>query len=121
VRRWGIYQLWRCLSPLAPVDMPLAVLDGRTVKPEDYVYVDANFDNHIGKLETLFLHHNPDHRWTYFSQMVRDDVIVFKAYDTDKDKYFPVAHTSFPNPASPADGRHYRTSYELRAFVAWSE
>ncbi|AUW57168.1 hypothetical protein C1T17_02765 [Sphingobium sp. SCG-1] len=117
VRRWGIYQIWRALSPKAPVDMPLAFLDGQSVDLADYIPVDTNSD-HVGKYETLVLRYNPGHRWIYFSEMTRDDVVVFKTYDSDAAKNVPIGHTAFTDPSAPADAAR-RTSHELRAFVGW--
>ena len=119
VKRWGVYQAaWRCLSPEAPVDTPLAVLDGRSVRPEDCVPLDTESAGHVGTYEFIMLHYNPEHRWTYFSDMKRDDVILFKAYDSDEAKNSPVAHTAFADPSFGSKAKP-RSSFEIRAFVGW--
>src|SRR5262249_22322887 len=80
VRRFAYYNVWRVLSP-PPQDAPLAVCDSRSVSPSDLVEADAVMD-HPGKRETsyagLVIRHNPRHRWSYFSDMRSDEVIVFK-------------------------------------------
>ena len=120
VKRWGVYQAWRCLSPEAPVDTPLAVLDGQSVHEHDYVPLDTESAGHVGTYEFIMLHYNPAHRWTYFSEMKRDDVIVFKAFDSDATKNFPVAHTAFVDRSFGSYAKP-RMSFELRAFVGWYE
>ena len=117
VRRWGIYQAWRCLSPEAPVDTPLAVLNGQSVRSEDYVPLDTK-SNGVGEYEFVMLRYSPRHRWAYFSQMKQDDVIIFKTYDSDLTKNFPVAHSAFVDPSLASDAKP-RESFEIRAFVGW--
>ncbi|AUW57100.1 hypothetical protein C1T17_02375 [Sphingobium sp. SCG-1] len=118
VRRWAIIQLWRCLSPDAPVDRPLALLDAQSVKPEDCVRIDVQFDTHVGMNEVFFMKYSPDHRWTYFSEMKLNDLLIFKSYDSDPGRNFPAAHVSFQETLPDA---HIRMSYELRAYVGWYE
>ena len=35
--------------------------------------------------QTYRLKHNPNHRWFYFPRMRRDEAMVFKVYDSEKD------------------------------------
>ena len=40
-------------------------------------------------------HYNPGHRWWYFSNMNRDEVLLFKFYDSDHGRAWRVPHTAF--------------------------
>ena len=119
IRRWAFYKIWRALSPVAPVDVPFAVMDSQSLKRTDIVPVDTQYEHIPGVTESAVLHYNPDHRWMYFSQMKRDDIVVFKTYDSDSSKNFPVAHTAFTDTSAPDLAS--RSSFELRTYVCWYE
>lgn len=125
VRRFAHYNVWRVLSP-PPQDVPLAVCDARSVEPQDLVLADAVFDN-PGKpdwqewsFEGLVVRHNPRHRWSYFSNMTRDEALVFKTHDSDPGQPSQVPHTAFNDPTCPA-GVPPRVSIEMRAIAYWFE
>ena len=61
--------------------------------------------------------HNDAHEWHYFSNLTRDEVIVFKAFDSDAPNALNAAHTAFDDPTAPADAEP-RASIEAR-FVAF--
>jgi hypothetical protein len=125
-QRFMITSLWRAFSP-PPQDCPLAVCDGRSVNdaegtPNTLVVVDEipDYDTMVGdwpeeKLgpSASIFHHNPDHRWWYFSQMRRDEVILLKFYDSDHSKAWRVPHTAFFD--SSAEDPQPRQSIELRS------
>src|SRR3990172_8793398 len=53
--------------------------------------------------ETYSVSHNPEHRWSYFSQMTRDEVLLFKCYDSAEDgraRYGAHSAFDFPTPTS---------------------
>jgi hypothetical protein len=120
LRRFAHYNVWRVFSP-PPQDVPLAVCDARTLAPEDLMAADAVFDM-PGKpewsFEGLVVHHNPGHRWVYFSNMTREEVLVFKTNDTDPSQPHHVPHTAFNDPGCPADVAP-RASIEMRAIAYW--
>jgi hypothetical protein len=57
--------------------------------------------------------YNPDHRWSYFPDMSPDEVIIFKAHDTDQQRAQRVPHTAFDDSQCPA-GTSTRASVEAR-------
>lgn len=122
VRRFAHYNMWRAFSP-PPQDVPLAVCDSRSVSPSDLVEADAVMDI-PGKSEYsyvgLVIRYNPQHRWSYFSHMNRDEILVFKAYDSDASQPSRVPHTAFNDPTCPA-GHAPRASIEMRAIAYWYE
>jgi len=61
--------------------------------------------------------YNGAHEWYYFSNLERNEVIVFKAFDSDAPDALNAAHTAFDDPTAPADAAP-RASIEAR-FVAF--
>ena len=113
-RRFAIIQVWRAINK--PIESnPLAIADARSVAPEDLMVAERRYPQRVG--QTYRLKHNPNHRWFYFPRMKRDEAIVFKVYESEKDgraRFTP--HTSFDDPTSPA-GAAPRQSIEVRAFA----
>ncbi len=119
--RAALYNLWRCVSP-PPQDSPLAVCDARSVSPADEVPVIAVTEVlGIGEVrhETTSYCYNPEHRWYYFPDMTRDEVIIFKTHDTDENRARRVAHTAFDDPGCPP-GTPSRASVEARILALFA-
>jgi hypothetical protein len=118
VRRFAIIQVWRAAFPDAARQIranPLALADARSVAPEDLLVAERRYPHRIG--QTYRLRYSPRHRWFYFPQLSRDEAIVFKVYDSEKDgraRFTP--HTSFDDPATPRDAPP-RQSIEARALA----
>jgi hypothetical protein len=123
--------LWRCFSP-PPQDCPLALCDARSVAPTEGVpntlfIVDAlppedvmvgPMPNEDQALAAAIFRYNPQHRWWYFSNMTRDEVVLLKFHDSDRSKALRVPHTAFRDTSFP-DARP-RESIEVRS-VAYFE
>jgi hypothetical protein len=108
--------IWRCFSP-PPQDLPLAVCDIRTVKAEDVVPITLLTPTPQGDftINSKAYQHSPDHRWYYFRDMDRDEVLVFQHYDSlVPDRQVP--HSAFEDPSCPA-GVTPRNSIETRATI----
>ena len=116
-RRFAIIQVWRAIG--APIrSNPLAMADARSVAPEDLLVAERRYPNRVG--QTYRLKHNARHRWVYFPEMRREEAIVFKVYDSEKDgraRFTP--HTSFEDPTTPP-GAPPRQSIEARALAFFS-
>ena len=112
--RFAIIQVWRAINQ--PIQSnPLAIADAKSVAPEDLLIAERRYPHRIG--QTYRLKYNPRHRWFYFPQMRRDEALVFKVYDSEKDgraRFTP--HTSFDDPGTPP-GAPPRQSIEARALV----
>jgi hypothetical protein len=120
MRRFAHYNVWRVFSK-PPQDVPLAVCDARTVAPDDLVPADAIFDvagQPEWSFEGLLVRFNPRHRWCYFSNMTRDEALVFKTHDSAKDEPSQVPHSAFDDPTCPP-GVAPRSSIEMRATAYW--
>jgi len=121
LRRWALFNMWRAVSP-PPQDVPLAVCDSRTVAPDDEVTVSAVTHERRGgeiRHETTGYAFNPAHRWHYFPDMTRDEVLVFKAHDTDPSRASRVPHTALTDPGCP-DGVPTRASVESRGLALFA-
>lgn len=122
IRRFAHYNMWRAFSA-PPQDVPLAVCDSRSVSPSDLVEADAVMDI-PGKREYsyvgLVIRYNPRHRWSWFAHMHRDELLIFKAHDSDTSQPNQVPHTAFHDPTCPA-GLMPRASIEMRAIAYWYE
>ena len=105
----------------SPQDIPLGVVDARTAHRNQVTEGDAVIDI-PGRPEFRFgsslFHADPAHRWAYFSDMDRDEVLVFKAFDSDLSKVQGCPHSAFDDPTCPA-GAIPRSSIEIRAFAFW--
>jgi len=115
--RWAMYNLWRATTP-PPQDFPLAVCDARSLTRDDEVTVKAITEERSGEIrhDTTGYLYNPAHRWYYFRDMNPDEVLVFKAHDTDPRRAGRVPHTAFTDPTCPA-GVPTRASVEMRGLA----
>ncbi|MCX4163089.1 MULTISPECIES: CmcJ/NvfI family oxidoreductase [Paraburkholderia] len=116
VRRYSIVNIWRSIRGTV-LDTPLAVCDARSVMAADLVESEVRYPQRTGEIYTAL--HSPMHRWCWFSQMTRDEALVFKQYDAQISgvaRY--TLHTAFDHPFTPADAP-LRESIELRCLVAY--
>jgi hypothetical protein len=112
--RFAIIQVWRAIK--APIQSnPLAIADARSLAPGDLIATERRYPHRVG--ETYRVAYNPAHRWFYFPQMRRDEALVFKVYDSEKDgRARFTAHTSFVDPSTPP-GAPPRQSIEARTLA----
>jgi hypothetical protein len=116
--RYALYNMWRAVSA-PPQDFPLAVCDARTVAPLDEVTVTAiTVEKDTGEIthDTTGYLFNPAHRWYYYQDMTPEEVLVFKAHDTDPLRSIRVPHSAFTDPTCPA-GVPTRASVEMRGLA----
>lgn len=111
--RFGIVNVWRPIR--GPVlDSPLALCDARTFTDADLIASDLVYPHVRG--ETSSVEFKPGHRWYYFSEMQRDEVLLIRVHDSAGDGRARLSfHTSFENPA--ARDAPPRESIEVRALV----
>jgi hypothetical protein len=119
-RRWAVYNVWRALTP-PPQDMPLALCDARSVEWSDAIAADTVLDfpnSRSGRIEATLFRFNAKHRWYYFPNLTRDEVLVFKGVDSAGNGCGHVPHTAFIDP-TVVDASVSRTSLDLRAFAIY--
>ncbi|KAL6852589.1 hypothetical protein ACO1O0_007136 [Amphichorda felina] len=84
--------VWRPLEH--PVrDCPLAVCDISTVGPRDLIAADHYRETFAG--EGLYMVYKPEHRWYYINEHTKDEVLVFKIYDSGDVPAKCCPHSSF--------------------------
>jgi hypothetical protein len=113
-RRFAIVQTWRPIRH--PVEtFPLAIADATSLAPADLVISERRYPNRIG--QTYAVTYNPAHRWFWFPRQRRNEAIVFKVYDSEKDgRARWTAHTAFDDPTAPP-GAPPRESIEIRTLA----
>ncbi|KAF7368925.1 hypothetical protein MVEN_00218700 [Mycena venus] len=114
--RFQIINLWRPISHPAD-DWPLALCDFRSVDPAaDVLPVALVYPDREG--ETYGVKYNPNQKWTYFSGVTPEELILIKCFDSIQDGSVALftPHTAFSDPATPK-GSPLRESIELRALV----
>jgi hypothetical protein len=120
VRRFAHYNVWRVLSP-PPQDIPLALCDARSVLSSELVDADSITDvpgKPPASIVVVLVRYSPHHRWSYFSDMSRNEVLVFKSHDSDPSQPHHVAHSAFKDPSCPTEVAP-RASIEARAVAFW--
>jgi len=125
-KRFIITSFWRTYSP-PPQDCPLALCDGRSVRADEGTpnvlwVVDKipddlfePMDDANNPLAAAIFRHNPDHRWWYFSNMVRDEALLFKFHDSAQTGAWRVPHTAFWDDSLP--NAQPRESIECRSIA----
>jgi hypothetical protein len=112
--RFAIIQVWRAINRPIRAN-PLAIADARSLATADLIAAERRYPHRVG--ETYQVRYNPAHRWFYFPEMRRDEALVFKVYDSERDgRARFTAHTSFADPTTPADAPP-RQSIEARTFA----
>lgn len=124
------FSFWRTFTP-GPQDWPLALMDGRSIVGDELasntLFVVDEFP--VGEAltapvageETMIaatiLRHRDAHRWWYFSNMDRHDVLLFKFYDSDHAVTWRCPHTAFHDTSLP--DAQVRSSIEVRCVAYW--
>jgi hypothetical protein len=113
-RRFAIIQVWRPIRH--PVEtFPLAIADARTLSPQNLVISERRSPGRIG--QTYAISYNPAHKWFWFPLMRREEALVFKVFDSEKDgRARWTAHTAFDDPTAPPQARP-RESIEIRTLA----
>jgi len=129
-RRFLVTSLWRAYSP-PPQDWPLALCDGTSIAPEEGVH------NYLVRCQSrpdpaamrapvaheeelpaaLIFRYAPHHRFYYFPDMSRDEIVILKLHDSDHDQAWFAPHTAFHDEARR--GARPRHSIEFRSVAYW--
>jgi len=112
--RFAIVNVWRSIA--APViDQPLALCDATTVRDDDLVAAERRGENRLGEIQLALYH--PDQRWYFYPNMNRDEVLLFKTFDSALDgRTRFTLHSAFVHP-QPPDGAARRESIESRCLL----
>jgi hypothetical protein len=112
-KRFAIVNVWRpIVGPLQ--QFPLALGDAASLAADDIIATDLIYPERVGEIYSIA--YNPAHRWFYFPEMRRDEVVLIKTYDSDPARARFSAHSAFADPNFP-DPKVLRESIEIRALV----
>jgi len=116
--RYLYINAWRNITDEPIQQNPLAVLDETSlIKPDDYVMGDLIGPGYEIQQYRLDGKNKDKHRWYYFSKQTKDEVLLFKQYDSDPSLSGRVCfHTAFKIPNAPANAP-VRESIEARAIA----
>lgn len=129
-RRFLATSLWRAFSP-PPQDWPLALCDGTSIAPgegvhnylvrvasrPDPVQMLAPIEGEQELPAALIFRHAPHHRFYYFPDMNRDEIVLLKLHDSDHSQAWFAPHTAFHD--ERRGGTHTRESIEFRTIAYW--
>ena len=112
--RFAIFNLWRALSE-PPQDCALCMADATSVEAKDLVvsHIVLGPPEREMRIQTNMVAFNPSHRWVYFPDMRRDELLLFRGYDSDPARSRPAPHTAFDDP-SVGDDAPPRESIDVR-------
>ena len=94
--------------------MPLAVCDATSMRSGDFVACDLIYRDRVGEIS--YVAYSDRHRWYYYPDMSRDEVLLLKCFDSDPLQGGVGAHAAFEHPHTPIDALP-RESIEARAFA----
>lgn len=128
--RFAIINIWRNVRPEPVATHPLALCDAASVNPDDLVVFEIHYADRIG--ENYFARHADAHRWSFYSALTRDEVLILKQWDSDgtlassggqrgdgdATSTFSF-HSAFEDPSTPDDAPD-RWSIEVRCVALWS-
>jgi hypothetical protein len=113
-KRFVLMNLWRPIKPVYRT--PLALCDASSVAEGDLNGSEIRGGLNDPNRASLFgfnLAHNPRHRWYYAPRMQPDEVLVFKLFDSDRDRVQWTGHTAIDDPTAAPDAPA-RESIEIR-------
>ncbi len=114
-KRFAEYNVWRNIAHDPIEEMPLGFVDAESIAPRDLAVCDLVYADRTGEIYQGV--YNADHQWHYFPAMTRDEAILIKCYDSEKDGRARFSlHSAFDDPTSPANAKP-RQSIEVRAFA----
>lgn len=128
-RRFIVSSLWRAFSD-GPQDCPLAVCDGNSVADDEGVNNTMIIVDELPSPEQMLkpipnedqlpaatiFHFNAGHRWWYFSNMHRDEVLLFKFYDSNGERPWRTPHTAFHDPSFRNPQQRFSIEYRTVAY-----
>jgi hypothetical protein len=114
-KRFAEYNVWRNIAPEPVESTPLGFVDAESIAPRDLALCNLVYSDRVGEIYQGV--YNADHQWHYFPAMTRDEAILIKCYDSEKDGRARFSlHSAFNDPTSPPNARP-RQSIEVRTLA----
>ena len=112
--RFAVVQTWRPINRPVIRD-PLAICDARSTGMEGAIPTARIYPDRRG--ETLHYTFNPNHYWYYFPHMERNEAVVFKTFESERDgRARWTLHSAFDDPETPPEAPP-RESIEMRTLA----
>jgi len=113
-RRFAIVNVWRSIA--GPViNSPITCCDAQSVTESTVHASERRAVDRIGELELVSFSNS--HKWYYFPEMTKDEVLLIKTFDSATDgRAKRSVHTAFDNPLA-AENTPPRESMESRMLV----
>ncbi len=114
--RLMVINTWRSVADEPALKSPLAIADCRTVPTTSLrrmLIGKVPSGSPRGGIEVFTAVHDPAHTWYYYPGMTRDEVLLWKGYDSAEMPLRPPLHCAFEDPATPIDAPE-RKSVEVR-------
>jgi len=99
---------WRSIGTTPLRNFPLGVCDNRSVRPVDLIPCKLPGT----ELEVVYATHNARHKWYWFPEMTKEEVLLFKTFDSEKPDECTL-HSAFELVDAPCDAPT-RASCEVR-------
>eukprot|EP00929_Paragymnodinium_shiwhaense_P094315 TRINITY_DN54814_c1_g1_i1.p1 TRINITY_DN54814_c1_g1~~TRINITY_DN54814_c1_g1_i1.p1 ORF type:complete len:581 (+),score=74.91 TRINITY_DN54814_c1_g1_i1:84-1745(+) len=118
--RYVLFNAWRSISDTEPVqNHHLAILDASTLSVDDLVAIDLHYETFSS--ESMQVRKTSQgaarHQWLYFPGMTKDELLIFKQYDSDAAAPARCAvHCAIEDPAVDSTAPP-RESIEVRAIA----
>ena len=112
----SVFNLWRRFDKDG-LDAPFAVCDSSTVSEQEliptdlYNYLDGEEGFTVEIYQSSF---NDQHQWYYYPEMKKDEVLMFKTFDSLEKPFLPTLHSAFDE-SSLRKNVSPRESIEVRA------
>ena len=112
----SVFNLWRRFDEDG-LDAPFAVCDSSTVSEQELIptdlfnYLDGEKGFTVEIYQSSF---NDQHQWYYYPKMKKDEVLMFKTFDSLEKPFLPTLHSAFDE-HSLRKGVSPRESIEVRA------
>ena len=113
-----VFNLWRRFDKDG-IDAPFALCDARTVNEKELIPTDLH--NYLeGQEDSLTVEiyqssFSEKHQWNYYPKMNRDEVLMFKTYDSTLNPFMPTLHSAFDDNSFGDKEVSPRKSLEVRA------
>jgi hypothetical protein len=113
-----VFNLWRRFDKDG-LDAPFAVCDSRTVSDKELIPTDLyNYledQEESLTVEIFQSSHSDKHEWNYYPKMNRDEVLMFKTFDSSLNPFMHTLHSAFDDMSIEGKDVSSRTSLEVRA------
>jgi hypothetical protein len=127
-KRITVYNLWRRFDKDG-IDAPFALCDSRSVSEKeliptdlfDYVKADEGSPGAGVNIEIYQSSFSEGHEWNYYPKMNRDEVVMFKTFDSVENPFLPTLHSAFDDVSSKGMEVTPRESIEVRAICFFNE